>query len=216
MFFFPTPSRKGKFKNFSLLTTSQSSVWLFHREPLNLIRAINTLSTMSFLPEQSNVSMLSKNEQKAKELISKLGLKPLPGISRVTFRKKDNQIIAIDHPEVYRTAGGNYVVFGEPKVDNFTQKLAAAQQQAQTTDVAPAAGDVSNSPDAIQADMQAAAESSAPASKIEDTEDLDAGDLAADDIDLVVEQANVSKGQAIKALKEHNGDIVNAIMSLSK
>lgn len=173
---------------------------------------------MSFLPEQSNVSILSKNEAKAKELISKLGLKPLPGISRVTFRKKDNQIIAIDHPEVYRTAGGNYVVFGEPKVDNFTQKLAAAQQEAQTTGIMPAGDAASKSPDAIQADMQAAAATEAPSqgSKIEEVEDEDAGDIPAEDIDLVVEQANVSKGQAIKALKEHKGDIVNAIMSLSK
>ncbi|QLL32453.1 hypothetical protein HG536_0C06220 [Torulaspora globosa] len=170
---------------------------------------------MSFIPEQSNVSILSKNEKKAKELISKLGLKALPGISRVTFRKKDNQIIAIDNPEVYRTAGGNYVVFGEPKVDNFTQKLAAAQQQAQASGIVPAGED--KSPEAIQADMQAAAEAPAgEASKAEEAEDLDAGDIPAEDIDLVVEQANVSKGQAIKALKEHKGDIVNAIMSLSK
>lgn len=169
---------------------------------------------MSFIPEQSNVSILSKNEKKAKELISKLGLKALPGISRVTFRKKDNQIIAIDNPEVYRTAGGNYVVFGEPKVDNFTQKLAAAQQQAQASGIVPAGED--KSPEAIQADMQAAAEAPAGEAKAEEAEDLDAGDIPAEDIDLVVEQANVSKGQAIKALKEHKGDIVNAIMSLSK
>ncbi|QLQ79972.1 hypothetical protein HG537_0C06210 [Torulaspora globosa] len=170
---------------------------------------------MSFIPEQSNVSILSKNEKKAKELISKLGLKALPGISRVTFRKKDNQIIAIDNPEVYRTAGGNYVVFGEPKVDNFTQKLAAAQQQAQASGIVPAGED--KSPESIQADMQAAADAAAgEAGEAEDAEELDAGDIPAEDVDLVVEQANVSKGQAIKALKEHKGDIVNAIMSLSK
>lgn len=170
---------------------------------------------MSIIPEQSNVSILSKNERKAKELITKLGLKALPGISRVTFRKKDNQIVAIDHPEVYRTAGGNFVVFGEPKVDNFTQKLAAAQQQAETTGVVPTGEFPDKSPEAIQADFQAAADQpSGEGSKEE--EDVDAGDIPAEDIDLVVEQANVSKGQAVKALMDHKGDIVNAIMSLSK
>lgn len=171
---------------------------------------------MSFIPEQANVSILSKNERKAKELITKLGLKALPGISRVTFRKKDNQIIAIDRPEVYRTAGGNYVVFGEPKVDNFTQKLAAAQQQAQASGIVPAGDLADKSPESIQADMQSAAETPAKEASNSAEEDLDAGDIPNEDIDLVVEQANVSKGQAIKALKDHKGDIVNAIMSLSK
>lgn len=170
---------------------------------------------MSIIPEQSNVSILSKNERKAKELITKLGLKALPGISRVTFRKRDNQIVAIDHPEVYRTAGGNFVVFGEPKVDNFTQKLAAAQQQAETTGVVPTGEFPDKSPEDIQADFQAAADQP-PAEASNELEEVDAGDIPAEDIDLVVEQANVSKGQAIKALTDHKGDIVNAIMSLSK
>ena len=85
---------------------------------------------MSAIPENANVTVLNKNEKKARELIGKLGLKQIPGIIRVTFRKKDNQIYAIEKPEVFRSAGGNYIVFGEAKVDNFTQKLAAAQQQA--------------------------------------------------------------------------------------
>lgn len=170
---------------------------------------------MSVIPEQSNVTILGKNEKKAREMISKLGLKALPGISRVTFRKKDNQIIAIDQPDVYRTAGGNFVVFGEAKVDNFTQRLAAAQQQAQAGGVAPA-DFADKSPEDIQADMQAAAAGEGSVEKEEEEEEIDAGDVPADDIDLVVEQANVSKNEAIKALKAHNGDIVNAIMALSK
>ncbi|QLG73066.1 hypothetical protein HG535_0E01500 [Zygotorulaspora mrakii] len=171
---------------------------------------------MSVIPEQSNVTILSKNEKKAREMISKLGLKALPGISRVTFRKKDNQIIAIDQPDVYRTAGGNFVVFGEAKVDNFTQRLAAAQQQAETTGVAPA-DFADKSPEDIQADMQAAANNGPSDSKIEEAdEEIDAGDIQAEDIELVVEQAGVSKNEAIKALKAHKGDIVNAIMALSK
>ena len=32
------------------------------------------------------------------------------------------------------------------------------------------------------------------------------------DIELVISQANVSRGKAVKALKNNNNDIVNAIM----
>ena len=159
----------------------------------------------------------------------KLGLKKVPGIVRVTFRKKDNQIIAIDSPEVYKSAGGNYVVFGEPRIDDFTRKLAAAQAQAQKsgmlpTDATAAAG---NTAQDIQADMQAAADANAAAEGTEknaaeegkeggeEEEEVDAGDLSKEDIELVMQQANASRAKAIKALKDHNGDIVNAIMSLS-
>ncbi|CAB4254419.1 similar to Saccharomyces cerevisiae YHR193C EGD2 Alpha subunit of the heteromeric nascent polypeptide-associated complex (NAC) involved in protein sorting and translocation [Maudiozyma barnettii] len=167
-----------------------------------------------------NVSILSKNEKKSKDLLLKLGLKRVPGIIRVAYRKKNNEIIAIEKPEVYRTAGGNYVVFGEPKVDDFTQKLAAAQEQAQASGIMPTDADVATkTPADIQADMQAAADAiESGAGKIEEADDVevDAGDLSNEDIELVMQQANVAKNAAIKALKSHNGDIVNAIMSLSK
>lgn len=177
---------------------------------------------MSAIPENANVTILSKNEKKAREIITKLGLKKVKGIVRVAFRKRNNEIIAIEQPDVYKTIGGNYVVFGEPKKDDFTQRLAAAQEGLQQTEIS-GEGDVDKSPEAIQADMQAAADaiesSGAPAADAAaegDDEDEDAGDLSNDDIELVMQQANVSRGKAIKALKLHDADIVNAIMSLSK
>lgn len=172
---------------------------------------------MSEIPQGSNVSIFSKNEKKAKEQILKLGLKPVPGISRVTFKKKDNQIFAIDRPEVYKSQGGNYVVFGEAKIDDFPQRLAKAQEAAQAEGVLPAGQDaVSKDPQSIQADMQAAADNAgkeAPAD--DDDEEVDESDLKADDIEIVMQQANVTRAKAAKALKAHNGDIVNTIMSLS-
>ena len=35
------------------------------------------------------------------------------------------------------------------------------------------------------------------------------------DIELVMQQASVSRAKAVKALKDNDGDIVNAIMDLS-
>ncbi|KAL3229159.1 Nascent polypeptide-associated complex subunit alpha [Nakaseomyces bracarensis] len=166
---------------------------------------------MAEIPENANITILNRNEKKAREMISKLGLKKVPGIIRVTFRKKDNQIYAIEKPEVFRSVGGNYVVFGEAKVDNFTQRLAAAQQQA-------AQQPATKTPEDIQADLQAAADAneSGEAKTEAADENVEVGDLNEDDVELVVQQTNASKAHAIKALKEHDGDIVNAIMSLSK
>lgn len=176
---------------------------------------------MSEIPENSNVSIFSKNEKKAREAILKLGLKQVPGISRVTFRKKNNQIFAIERPEVYRSHGGNFVVFGEAKVDDFPQRLAKAQQEAQLAGpgvAASGADAISKDPQSIQADMEAAA--AANENKVAEVEEESSGPvdetgLNQDDIELVMQQANVPRQKAAKALREHNSDIVNAIMSLS-
>lgn len=174
---------------------------------------------MTTIPEDSNVSIFSKNEKKARELIQKLGLKQVPGITRVTFRKKDNQIYAIDRPEVFKSQGGNFVVFGEPKIDDFTQRLAKAQQNVQEgQEILPSGPDaVSKDPQSIQADLAAAAEQKqSGASSIEEVDgEVDETGLNAEDIELVMQQANVPRSKAAKALREHDSDIVNAIMALS-
>ena len=45
-----------------------------------------------------------------------------------------------------------------------------------------------------------------------DDDDVDAAGVEEKDIELVVQQANVSRAKAIKALKKNGNDIVNAIM----
>lgn len=49
----------------------------------------------------------------------------------------------------------------------------------------------------------------------EDDEEVDATGVEEKDIELVMSQANVSRGRAIKALKKTENDIVNAIMDLT-
>ena len=84
------------------------------------------------IPQGADVNVIPKNEKKARELIKKLNLKQIKGISRVTFKQRGNLIYAIDSPDVYRSAAGTYVVFGEAKVDDMNQRIAEAQaQQAQ-------------------------------------------------------------------------------------
>lgn len=49
----------------------------------------------------------------------------------------------------------------------------------------------------------------------EGDEDVDATGVEDKDVDLVMSQANVTRAKAIKALKNNDNDIVNAIMELT-
>lgn len=138
-------------------------------------------------------------------------------ISRVTFKKKNNTILAIEKPEVYKTLGGSYVIFGEAKVEDLTkryQEAMAAQQAAKEVN------DAVNTPKddlaaSIQDDLKKASLEDKPAAEEDDSEPADATGLEESDIQVIVEQTNTTRNKAINALREHNGDIVNAIMSLS-
>ena len=49
----------------------------------------------------------------------------------------------------------------------------------------------------------------------EDDEEVDTSGVEEKDIELVMSQANVTRGKAVKALKNNANDIVNAIMELT-
>jgi nascent polypeptide-associated complex subunit alpha len=52
----------------------------------------------------------------------------------------------------------------------------------------------------------------APIQEESEEEDVDETGVEEKDVELVMTQANVSRGKAIKALKNNQNDIVNAIM----
>ena len=130
--------------------------------------------------------------------MAKLGLKPEPNIVRVQLRKHQGMSFGISKPEVYRFPGTNtFVIFGDTQVEDPGLESKAARS------VVGAAAE--KAPEAAPA---AAADAA-------DDEDVDAGTLQDKEITVVMSQANVSRGKAIKALKNNNGDIVNAIMELT-
>ncbi|KAH6931683.1 hypothetical protein HPB50_026988 [Hyalomma asiaticum] len=58
----------------------------------------------------------SRSEKKARKLMSKLGLKQVQGVCRVTIRKSKNILFVITKPDVYKSpASDTYIVFGEAK-----------------------------------------------------------------------------------------------------
>lgn len=178
------------------------------------------------IPAGANVTVVPKHQKQAKERLLKLGLKQVKSVSRVTFKKKGNFILAIENPEVYKIQGGSYVVFGEAKVEDLNKRYAetlAAQKAAQKAadDGKNAAEDISTSgsvADAITEDLKKA---SLEDKKDEDKEeevaddDVDTTGLDEADIKVVMDQANVSKAKAVSALRKEKGDVVNTIMSLA-
>lgn len=169
------------------------------------------------IPQGAEVNIISKNEKKARELIKKLNLKQVKGISRVTFKQRGNLIYAIDQPDVYRSAAGTYVVFGEAKVDDMNQRLAEAQAAREQAGEAEADAPADKSPESITADLEKASLNANNGKDEEEEEEgeVDESGLDANDIGIVVEQTQVSRAKAVKALRKHKGDMVNAIMELS-
>ncbi|NXY92049.1 NACA protein, partial [Alcedo cyanopectus] len=59
----------------------------------------------------------SRSEKKARKAMSKLGLRQVTGVTRVTIRKSKNILFVITKPDVYKSpASDTYIVFGEAKV----------------------------------------------------------------------------------------------------
>ncbi|KAJ3174895.1 hypothetical protein HK101_010803 [Irineochytrium annulatum] len=146
----------------------------------------------------------SRGEKKARKALTKHGLKLVPGITRVTIRRPRNVLFVVAQPEVYKSAGSDtYVVFGEVKVEDLNsqaQQSAAESYRAQELlDANAAAAGGEDMPELTEEDGGAGNEEG----------------VEAKDVELVMQQANVPRARAVRALKDNDNDIVNAIMELT-
>merc|ERR1712211_26234 len=149
----------------------------------------------------------SRGEEKARKIMSKLGLKQVAGVSRVTIRKSKNILFVINKPDVYKNpASDTYIVFGEAKIEDLSQQ---AQMEAAQKFKA------SESPQPTEMGAGGTTGPSAIPEEEEDGEEVDASGVEEKDVELVMSQANVSKAKAVKALKNNANYIVNAIMELT-
>lgn len=155
--------------------------------------------------DQVSKAKQSRGEKKARKIMSKLGLKPVQGVNRVTIRKSKNILFVINNPDVYKNPHSDtYIIFGEAKIEDLSQQaqLAAAEKfKGPETTAAP--GDAAGANATV-----------APIAE-EDEEEVDGTGVDEKDIELVMSQANVSRAKAISAIKKNNSDIVNAIMDLT-
>merc|ERR1712032_441867 len=147
----------------------------------------------------------SRSEKKSRKAAQKLGMKPVPGIVRVTVKKSKNILFVISKPDVHKSpVSDTYIVFGEAKIEDLSAQAQASAAQ--------------------QVVQQSALSSEEPsekvggdAPKIEEMEDgeVDETGIEPKDIELVMSQVGCSRPKAVAALKANSNDIVEAIMQLS-
>ncbi|KAJ8098662.1 NAC domain-containing protein [Lipomyces tetrasporus] len=169
------------------------------------------------IPAGASVAVYSRNEKKARKAVVKLGLKQVPGITRVTLRRSKNILFVISNPDVYRSASsGVYIVFGEAKIEDLSASAQAnIAQQLQAAEAASQATAVEASPEDKGKGKEKEAEVVPEAAAEEEEGDVDDTGMEQKDIELVMTQAGVSRAKAIKALKQNNFDIVSSIMELT-
>lgn len=95
-------------------------------------------------------------------------------------------------------ASDTYVIFGEAKIEDLSSQL---QTQAAEQFKAP--------------DLASSISKPETSAMVQDDEDVDEEGVEPKDIELVMTQAGVPRGKAVKALKAADGDIVSAIMELT-
>merc|ERR1712137_312470 len=122
-------------------------------------------------------SKQNRSEKKSRKAVSKLGMKPLPGIVRVTVKKSKNILFVISQPDVHKAANSDtYIVFGEAKIEDLS-----AQAQASAAQQFAGAGD----------------DKAGEGAKVEEVEDdddeVDETGVEPKDIELVMSQVSCSR-----------------------
>ncbi|XP_023170329.2 nascent polypeptide-associated complex subunit alpha [Drosophila hydei] len=157
--------------------------------------------------EMFSMPKYSRGEKKARRLLMKLDLEPVPNVSRVTMRKAKNVLLCIDQPEVFKCPNSKTLIcFGEVRIENASNAAAAQAAERYINDVNVRAPQLSK--DARDGLLE---------THEGEEVDIDALGSALDekDIELVQMQAGCTRQTAIKALIKHKSDVVNAIMELT-
>merc|ERR1712157_451990 len=90
-------------------------------------------------------SRQNRSEKKSRKAMQKLGMRPVPGVLRVTVKKSKNVLFVISKPDVFKSPNSDtYVVFGEAKSEdlNASNQAAAAKQFRQQAAAAGAAAPI--------------------------------------------------------------------------
>mmetsp|Transcript_29168 Transcript_29168/g.49051 ORF Transcript_29168/g.49051 Transcript_29168/m.49051 type:complete len:191 (+) Transcript_29168:54-626(+) len=146
----------------------------------------------------------TRGEKKARKAILKLGMKPIPGVVRVTMKKSKNIMFVVSNPDVFKSpTAEQYIVFGEAKIEDLAAKQAAMNAAEANAQRGVDPGKPFEAPSADSG-----------ASAAED-EAVDESGIDPKDIALVIDQAHCTRAAAVTALRNNNNDLVNAIMELT-
>ncbi|XP_060717271.1 uncharacterized protein nacad isoform X1 [Tachysurus vachellii] len=185
-------------------TDSDGSIPELEEPTRSLLKTSDPQMSHSTADESVSKTKQSRSEKKARKAMSKLGLKQIHGVTRITIRKSKNILFVITRPDVFKSPASDiYIVFGEAKIEDLSQQVhkAAAEKFKVPLDPSPVTPD-------IMPNLTIKEES-------EEEEEVDESGLEQRDIELVMAQANVARAKAVRALRHNKNDIVNAIMELT-
>ena len=194
----------------------------------------NAPAAAATVAENTQPKEINRAERKARRMMEKLNMKKCPGITQCILKIRNSArggggVFTIIAPDCYVSNNGvSYVVFGEARQGGGRgvpgAEFAGAQQAAiqQLAEIAKSGGGIPGASDAAVSDVTNASNNdSLKIEEINDDEDnaneevVDESGVDKKDIDLCVMQAGCSRSDAVKALKSNDGDLVNAIMSLT-
>ena len=144
-----------------------------------------------------------KAEKKVRKALSKLGMTKIEGVNRVTMKQKDSYILYVKEPEVFCSSQNqnSYIVFGELTFEDSERKL-AQETIAELKKEGEKLKTVTEKKEEPKVEV------------VQEGEELSEEWLEKDAIETVMNEGKCSRQAAIKALRAHNGDPVEALLDV--
>ena len=153
-------------------------------------------------PEETKPS--GKAEKKVRKALSKLGMVKVEGVNRVTMKQKDSYILYVKDPEVFSSPQNpnSFIVFGELTFEDHEKKL--TQEAIES---------LKKEGEKLKTVTEKKEE---PKVEVvpEGEEELNEEGLEKEAIETVMNEGKCSRQAAIKALRAHNGDPVEALLEV--
>ena len=152
-------------------------------------------------PEEPKPS--GKAEKKVRKALSKLGMTKIEGINRVTMKQKDSYILYVKDPEVFCSSQNqnSFIIFGELTFEDHERKL-AQETIAELKKEGEKLKTVTEKKEEPKVEV------------VQEGEELSEEGLEKEAIETVMNEGKCSRQAAIKALKAHNGDPVEALLDV--
>ena len=152
-------------------------------------------------PEEPKPS--GKAEKKVRKALSKLGMTKVEGINRVTMKQKDSYILYVKDPEVFCSSQNqnSFIIFGELTFEDSERKL-AQETIAELKKEGEKLKTVTEKKEEPKVEV------------VQEGAELSEEGLEKDAIETVMNEGKCTRQAAIKALRAHGGDPVEALLDV--
>jgi nascent polypeptide-associated complex subunit alpha len=154
-------------------------------------------------PEEAKPS--GKAEKKVRKALSKLGMEPVEGVNRVTMKQKDSYILYVKDPEVFTSPQNpnSFIIFGELTFEDHEKKLTQE-----------AIENLKKEGEKLKTVTEKKEEPKVEV--VPEGEELSEEGLEKEAIETVMNEGKCSRQVAIRALRAHNGDPVEALLEVGQ